>query len=26
VTPAAVSLIDVYIEIQGRRREHASAL
>jgi tRNA uridine 5-carboxymethylaminomethyl modification enzyme len=26
VTPAAVSLINVYIEIQGRRREHASAL
>ncbi len=26
VTPAAVSLINVYIEIQGRRREHAAAL
>jgi tRNA uridine 5-carboxymethylaminomethyl modification enzyme len=26
VTPAAVSLINVYIEIQGRRREQASAL
>jgi tRNA uridine 5-carboxymethylaminomethyl modification enzyme len=26
VTPAAVSLINVYIEIQGRRRDQASAL
>jgi len=26
VTPAAVSLINVYIEIQGRRREQAAAL
>jgi tRNA uridine 5-carboxymethylaminomethyl modification enzyme len=26
VTPAAVSLINVYIEIQGRRREQATAL
>ena len=26
VTPAAVSLINVYIEIQGRRREEAAAL
>ena len=26
VTPAAVSLIHVYIEIQGRRREQAAAL
>jgi tRNA uridine 5-carboxymethylaminomethyl modification enzyme len=26
VTPAAVSLINVYIEIQGRRRERATAL
>jgi tRNA uridine 5-carboxymethylaminomethyl modification enzyme len=26
VTPAAVSLINVYIEIQARRREHAAAL
>jgi len=26
VTPAAVSLIDVYIEIQGRRRQQAAAL
>ena len=26
VTPAAVSLVNVYIEIQGRRREQAAAL
>ena len=26
VTPAAVSLVNVYIEIQARRREHAAAL
>ncbi len=26
VTPAAVSLVNVYIEIQGRRREQASAI
>jgi tRNA uridine 5-carboxymethylaminomethyl modification enzyme len=26
VTPAAVSLINVFIEIQGRRREQATAL
>jgi len=26
VTPAAVSLVNVYIELQGRRREQASAL
>jgi tRNA uridine 5-carboxymethylaminomethyl modification enzyme len=26
VTPAAVSLVNVYIEIQARRREHATAL
>src|SRR5207245_5132200 len=26
VTPAAVSLVDVYIEIQARRREHAAAI
>jgi tRNA uridine 5-carboxymethylaminomethyl modification enzyme len=26
VTPAAVSLVNVYIEIQGRRREHPSAV
>jgi len=26
VTPAAVSLVNVYIEIQARRREQAAAL
>src|SRR5205814_3055010 len=26
VTPAAVSLVNVYIEIQARRREHAAAI
>ena len=26
VTPAAVSLVNVYIEIQSRRREHAATL
>jgi tRNA uridine 5-carboxymethylaminomethyl modification enzyme len=26
VTPAAVSLVNVYIEIQGRRRDQAAAL
>ena len=26
VTPAAVSLINVYIEIQARRRHHVAAL
>jgi tRNA uridine 5-carboxymethylaminomethyl modification enzyme len=26
VTPAAVSLVNVYIEIQGRRREQAAAI
>ena len=26
VTPAAVSLVNVFIEIQARRREHAAAL
>ena len=26
VTPAAVSLVNVYIDIQGKRREHAAAL
>jgi tRNA uridine 5-carboxymethylaminomethyl modification enzyme len=26
VTPAAVSLVNVYIEIQARRRDQASAL
>jgi tRNA uridine 5-carboxymethylaminomethyl modification enzyme len=26
VTPAAVSLVNIYIEIQARRREHAAAL
>ena len=26
VTPAAVSLVNVFIEIQGRRREQAAAL
>ena len=26
VTPAAVSLVNVYIEIQGKRRQQASAL
>jgi len=25
VTPAAVSLVNVYIEIQGKRREQAAA-
>jgi hypothetical protein len=25
VTPAAVSLVNVYIEIQGKRREQATA-